>query len=121
MDEGLDDTELLEEEVEIIEANELEEVLEEEAPLGEGLGAEEGEPAEDEFTEEVEVLDENTVAEVVAEKPDDTEFLDEEVEILEADELEGGDPRSRRIGGSACGRGSPWRRAGRGRRRTGRG
>ncbi|MCX5876780.1 MAG: SUMF1/EgtB/PvdO family nonheme iron enzyme [Deltaproteobacteria bacterium] len=74
--------------MEILEADELEEVLAEEAPLGEELGAEEGGPAEDEFTEEVEVLDEDTVEEVVAEEPDETEILEEEVEILEADELE---------------------------------
>ena len=86
--EEVDDTEFLEEEVEILEADELEEVLAEEAPPAEGLGAEEGGLAEDALTEEVEVLDEDTVEEVVAEEPDDTELLEEEVEILEADELE---------------------------------
>jgi len=83
-----DDTEILEEEVEVLEADALEEVLAEEAPPGEGLGTEEGGPAEDALTEEVEVLDEDAIEEVVAEEPDDTEILEEEVEVLEEDELE---------------------------------
>ncbi|MFA6900030.1 MAG: hypothetical protein WC256_07470, partial [Desulfurivibrionaceae bacterium] len=87
-DEFTEEIEFLDEEVEILEADELEEVFAEEAPPGEGLGAEEGGLAEDGLTEEVEVLDEDAIEEVVAEEPDDTEILNEEVEILEADELE---------------------------------
>ena len=85
--EDLDDT-VLEEEVEILDADELGEVAEEEAPPGEGLGAEEGGPTEEGFAEEVEVLDEDAVEEVAGEDLDDTEFLDEEVEILEKEDLE---------------------------------
>ncbi|MCX5864208.1 MAG: SUMF1/EgtB/PvdO family nonheme iron enzyme [Deltaproteobacteria bacterium] len=83
-----EEVEVLDEEVEILEADELEEVLEEEAPPGEGLGSEEGGLTEEELTEEIEVLDEDAIEVVVAEEPEDTELLEEEVEILEADELE---------------------------------
>ncbi len=78
MAEEPDDTEILDEEVEILEADDLEEVLAEEAPPGEGLGAEEGGLAEEGPTEEVEVLNEDAIEEIVDEEPDDTEILDEE-------------------------------------------
>ena len=79
---------VLDEEVEILDADELEEVLEEEASPGEGLGTEEGGPAEEGITEEVEVLDEAEVEEVADEGFEQTELLEEEAEILDADELE---------------------------------
>ncbi|MBU3936272.1 MAG: hypothetical protein KKD53_01960, partial [Proteobacteria bacterium] len=71
VEESPEDTELLEDEVEILEEDELEEVLAEEAP-----------------TEEVEVLDENDIEEVADESAEETELLEDEVEILEEDELE---------------------------------
>ncbi|HEX9714808.1 MAG TPA: SUMF1/EgtB/PvdO family nonheme iron enzyme [Desulfurivibrionaceae bacterium] len=86
--EGPDQTELLDEEMEILDAGDVEEVVEEEPSPDEGLGAEEGGPAEEGPTEEVEVLDEDEVEEVADEGLDETEFLDGEVEILDADAVE---------------------------------
>ncbi|MBU3937661.1 MAG: formylglycine-generating enzyme family protein, partial [Proteobacteria bacterium] len=70
-DESPEETELLEDEVEILEEGELEEVLAEEEP-----------------TEEVEVLEEDDFEEVADEDLEETELLENEVEILEEDELE---------------------------------
>lgn len=98
--EDLDDT-VLEEEVEILDADELGEVAEEEAPSGEGLGAEEGGLAEDGFAEEeVEILDADELEEVLEEEAPPGEGLGaeeggpaedglaEEVEILDEDTVE---------------------------------
>ena len=65
------ETELLEDEVEILEEDELEEVLAEEEP-----------------TEEVEILEEDLIEEVTEESAEESELLEDEVEILEEDELE---------------------------------
>ena len=87
--EDSEDIELLEEEVEIIAADELAEVPKEEPASGEGLGTEgDGGATETEHPEEMEVLDEDLVEEIVAEDSEDTELLEEEVEILEEDDLE---------------------------------
>ena len=86
--EDSEDIELLEEEVEIIAADELAEVPKEEPASGEGLGTEgDGGATETEHPEEMEVLDEDLVEEIVAEDSEDTELLEEEVEIIAADEL----------------------------------
>ena len=74
--------------MEILDEDALEEVLAEEASLGEGLGSEEDGPAEERGTEEVEVLDEEEIEEIEDEDLDDPEILDEEVEILDEDALE---------------------------------
>ncbi|MBA3002809.1 MAG: formylglycine-generating enzyme family protein [Desulfurivibrio sp.] len=71
VEESPEDTELLEDEVEILEEDELEEVLAEEEP-----------------TEEVEVLEEDAFEEVVEEDAEETELLEDEIDILEEDELE---------------------------------
>jgi formylglycine-generating enzyme required for sulfatase activity len=86
--EGIEQTELLDEEMEILDAGDVEEVVEEEASPGDGLGAEEGGPAEDGLAEEVEVLDEAEVEEVAGEGLAQTELLEEEVEILDAGDVE---------------------------------
>ena len=83
-----EETEFLEEDVEILDEHALEEVLEEELPGAEGLGEEEGGPAEEAFSEEVELLDEDEIDEVVDQDLEETELLEEEVEILDEEELE---------------------------------
>jgi len=65
------ESELLEDEVAILEKDELEEILAEEEPA-----------------EEVEVIDEDLVEEVTEESAEESELLEDEVEILEEDELE---------------------------------
>ncbi|MFA6900803.1 MAG: SUMF1/EgtB/PvdO family nonheme iron enzyme, partial [Desulfurivibrionaceae bacterium] len=87
-----DDTEILDEEVEILETDELEEVFAEEAPPGEGLGAEEGGLAEDGLTEEVEILETDELEEVeesaepLAEKPHQPTPLEVLSKYIEAEE-----------------------------------
>ncbi len=85
---GGDEIELLEEEVEILDADALEEVLEQEALQGEGGDAQEAGLTEEQLSEEMEVLDETEIEEVDAELPQESELLEEEVEILDEEELE---------------------------------
>ncbi|MHB1380555.1 MAG: hypothetical protein ACYCX0_13155, partial [Desulfurivibrionaceae bacterium] len=85
---GGDEIELLEEEVEILDADALEEVLEQEAPPGAGGDAQEAGLTEEQLSEEMEVLDETEIEEVDAELPQESELLEEEVEILDEEELE---------------------------------
>ena len=85
---GGDEIELLEEEVEILDADALEEVLEQEALQGEGGDAQEAGLTEEQLSEEMEVLDETEIEEVDAELPQESELPEEEVEILDEEELE---------------------------------
>ena len=85
---GGDEIELLEEEVEILDADALEEVLEQEALQGEGGDAQEAGLTEEQLSEEIEVLDETEIEEIDAELPQESELLEEEVEILDEEELE---------------------------------
>ncbi|MDP2001895.1 MAG: SUMF1/EgtB/PvdO family nonheme iron enzyme [Desulfurivibrionaceae bacterium] len=85
---GGDEIELLEEEVEILDADALEEVLEQEALQGEGGDAQEAGLTEEQLSEEMEVLDETEIEEIDAELPQESELLEEEVEILDEEELE---------------------------------
>jgi len=85
---GGDEIELLEEEVEILDADALEEVLEQEALQGAGGDAQEAGLTEEQLSEEMEVLDETEIEEVDAELPQESELLEEEVEILDEEELE---------------------------------